>query len=134
MQSIHAPYEKLFKNLNYLTDHFNIDLDDHNKGTVKNIVEQINICVNPKGIVVYQNKLKYKHFHLEIILNQELSIGCTIFLRLIFQDHQERIKHDLDRLIHDELESFAYIGDKKYEVDLTNGQKKKVGEYKRIEL
>ena len=125
----------LFKNLDYIsTDHFQIDLDHHNKKAVNRIVKEITLFLCPKKVIVSRNVIRYKHYHLEIYLKRRIKYSKILLIRLLFGDHQDRIGADINRLAHGELDTFDYVGHRKYEINLKNGEIKKLGEYKRIQL
>ena len=126
--------EFLSKNLELPIKEFNLDLDEYRKKVVLDIVTDIQNMLNPRQIILTRNIYKYKKYHVKVLLNEPTNIGNTIFLRLFFGDDQKRIKFDLHRLASNVLNTFDFISDRKYNVNLKTGKKECLANYKSVPL
>jgi len=116
-------------------DHFNIDLDKSNKKQVKEIYKNLEKVLDDiLEIKVLRNICRYKHYHIEVETTFNHDLKDILLYRLIFGDHYERIKNDALRFLKKEYETFGYMGDRKYKVTFSNGEKRKIGDYREIKI
>lgn len=120
----------LYKNLELETAKINFDFDNTNKTKLKDILKQIQNELTPVRIEVERNVMRYKHYHVSIWLTKPIKLYQALALRLLFGDHAERVRCDTIRLALNRTETFDYIGNRKYEVDI-NGNKTKKADYRR---
>lgn len=119
------PFEKCFADLLFnlkraKRDYCNIDLDGYNKKRTLRIAKELKKLSFVKDVKIFRNIESYKHYHLLITFNRLISMDKIILLRLLFNDHPERLRLDLIRMLNGffdwTVDYIANLG--KFKIDL----------------
>lgn len=124
----------LIQNCELKLDKFNLDIDGLNKNAIKSLIKGLSMIPLITEIKTYRNVYKYKHYHIKIKLNKEIEIWKILMLRMFFNDDCDRVRFDIVRLNKGILDTFDYIGDKKYSINFDTGEYNKYAEYRPIKI